>query len=155
VTRKRDDPYGDVKTYHFAKMIREDGMVSPLCADRPRALNLKRDSWTNRAEAVTCAKCRKRLKQQQEAAMADDTNMGAVEQDAPEIQELDCTKLIEREGWDCATCGHRHAGRTLANICIGCPCPETAPQNDADEASAVQEASTRETVQKLDSGGEE
>lgn len=40
------------------------------------------------------------------------------------IESLDVTKLVEQEGWDCETCGHRHAGRTLAYICIGCPCPE-------------------------------
>ncbi len=40
---------------------------------------------------------------------------------------MDCTELIKREGWDCTACGHRHAGRTLANICIGCPCVETTP----------------------------
>lgn len=37
------------------------------------------------------------------------------------------------EGWDCAKCGHRHAGRTLANICVGCPCPETAPLDTAED----------------------
>jgi hypothetical protein len=50
---------------------------------------------------------------------------------APQVNEvvpLDCTALVAREGWDCAACGHRHAGRTLANICIGCPCPETSPR---------------------------
>ncbi len=31
-------------------------------------------------------------------------------------------------GWDCTKCGHQHAGRELANICIGCPCPETQPE---------------------------
>jgi hypothetical protein len=44
-----------------------------------------------------------------------------------DIQPLDVTQLINREGWDCSTCGHRHAGRTLANICMGCACPETVP----------------------------
>lgn len=30
-------------------------------------------------------------------------------------------------GWKCTACGHVHR-RNLANICIGCPCPETKPQ---------------------------
>jgi hypothetical protein len=42
---------------HLAKMIRNDGAVSPLCAKKPRKLDLKISSWTNRAEAVTCKKC--------------------------------------------------------------------------------------------------
>jgi hypothetical protein len=50
---------------------------------------------------------------------------------APNIIPLDCTKLVEREGWDCPTCGHRHAGRPLAYICIGCLCPETKPPTPA------------------------
>lgn len=49
-----------------------------------------------------------------------------------DIHSLDCTTLVEREGWDCATCGHRHAGRTLGNICIGCHCPETIPASVED-----------------------
>lgn len=48
-----------------------------------------------------------------------------------EFQSLDVTQLIEREGWDCATCGHRHAGRTLAYICVGCPCPAQPPAEPA------------------------
>jgi tRNA(Ile2) C34 agmatinyltransferase TiaS len=43
----------------------------------------------------------------------------------PDIHVMDVTKLIDREGWDCPKCGHRHAGRTLGYICIGCPCPAT------------------------------
>lgn len=50
------------------------------------------------------------------------------------IVPLDCTALIDREGWDCEACGHRHAGRTLANICIGCPCAETAPTHNSQRA---------------------
>ena len=49
-----------------------------------------------------------------------------------QIHTLDVTRLTEREGWDCAKCGHRHAGWTLANICVGCPCPETAPMDTAE-----------------------
>jgi hypothetical protein len=45
------------KPIHLAKMIREDGAISPLCAVKPRKLDLKISSWTNRKEAVTCNKC--------------------------------------------------------------------------------------------------
>ena len=49
-------------TYHFASKINPDGDVSALCFDPPRAINLKRASWTMRENAVTCAKCRALLK---------------------------------------------------------------------------------------------
>jgi len=52
---------------------------------------------------------------------------------ANRAHQLDATKLIAREGWDCAKCGHRHAGLTLANICVGCPCPETTPLDTAED----------------------
>ena len=48
------NPYA--KPYHMADKISGRG-VSPLCAKTPRAINLKRASWTLREEAVTCAKC--------------------------------------------------------------------------------------------------
>ena len=50
------------------------------------------------------------------------------EQDLQNLRMIPADESIKREGWDCAKCGHRHTGRTLANICIGCPCPETEPQ---------------------------
>jgi hypothetical protein len=49
------------------------------------------------------------------------------------VEPLNVTKLIDREGWDCAKCGHRHAGQTLANICVGCPCSETTPPETAED----------------------
>lgn len=42
---------------HMARAIREDGAVSPLCAKTPRAINMKKESWVLRLEAVTCQKC--------------------------------------------------------------------------------------------------
>lgn len=51
------DPYHDNKKYHLAKMISAGGDVSPLCARTPRKINLKRELWTNRPEAVTCKRC--------------------------------------------------------------------------------------------------
>jgi hypothetical protein len=58
----RDDPYHDHKPYHFADKIRSDGAVSPLCAARPRALNLRRERWTLLKSAVTCKRCIEALK---------------------------------------------------------------------------------------------
>ncbi len=51
------------KTLHMAKHINQQGEVSPLCAPKPRALDLKKAGWTNRKEAVTCPKCLALLKQ--------------------------------------------------------------------------------------------
>jgi ribosomal protein L24E len=57
----RDDPYHDRKPYHMAKFVRKDGAVSPLCANKPRKLNLAREMWTLRKEWVRCKKCLARL----------------------------------------------------------------------------------------------
>ena len=45
------------KLCHFAAKIRADGAVSPLCAKKPRALDLTQSTWTLRREAVTCPRC--------------------------------------------------------------------------------------------------
>lgn len=47
-----------------------------------------------------------------------------------EIESLDVTRLVEREGFDCPECKHRHSGKTLAYICVGCPC-DFIPDFDA------------------------
>lgn len=47
---------------HFAKLISPTGGVSPLCAKKPRAINMKRASWTLGEKAVTCKKCQELLK---------------------------------------------------------------------------------------------
>lgn len=49
------------KPVHRAKLIGEGGCVSPLCAPRPRAINLRRATWTLRDEAVTCKRCLAKL----------------------------------------------------------------------------------------------
>ncbi len=56
-----DDPYRDNKPYHMAKLISSAGAVSPLCANKPRALDLKREKWTSDKAAVTCKKCLAKL----------------------------------------------------------------------------------------------
>jgi len=47
----------------MAKLISPNGDVSPLCADVPRVLDLRKESWTLRNEAVTCQKCKAKLAQ--------------------------------------------------------------------------------------------
>ena len=46
------------KVYHRAEKLRGDGAVSALCFSSPRAIDLRKASWTNRDEAVTCPKCK-------------------------------------------------------------------------------------------------
>ncbi len=46
------------KIIHRAAKIAGDGRVSPLCAEKPRAINLKRATWTLQPDVVTCPKCR-------------------------------------------------------------------------------------------------
>ena len=45
------------KRYHMAAKINSEGGVSALCFARPRAIDLRRATWTLRLEAVTCPKC--------------------------------------------------------------------------------------------------
>lgn len=54
----KDDPYYDKRTYHKGALMNAAGDVSPLCAKKPRRLDLKKHQlWTNRWEAVNCKKC--------------------------------------------------------------------------------------------------
>ena len=71
-----DDPYHDNKPYHMAHLYSQKGDVSPLCAVKPRKLNLDRELWTIRKEAVTCKKCLKKL---DESAAADRPDAGSEE----------------------------------------------------------------------------
>lgn len=54
------------KPVHMAKLIAEDGSVSPLCAKRPRKLKLDRETWCLRPQDVTCAACQKQNPQKLE-----------------------------------------------------------------------------------------
>lgn len=47
-----------MKVIHKAKLISQNGDVSPLCAVKPRKLDLKKESWTTDLTAVTCEKCK-------------------------------------------------------------------------------------------------
>lgn len=59
---RKDDPYFDQKVYHMAGLMNNHGGVSALCYSKPHTINLARgQSWTLRAEDVTCPKCRKIL----------------------------------------------------------------------------------------------
>lgn len=49
------------KKQHWAAKINGNGDVSALCFAKPRPINLRVASWTNRADAVTCPKCQKML----------------------------------------------------------------------------------------------
>lgn len=55
--RRKDDPYHDHKTYHYA-LFSNDGRVSALCYRPLRQINLKVAKWTTSQAAVTCEKCR-------------------------------------------------------------------------------------------------
>lgn len=53
------------RIYHRAHLTSSKGDVSPLCADRPRKINVKGGSgetWTLRDEAVTCPQCIERIR---------------------------------------------------------------------------------------------
>ena len=52
-----DQRFPKPKIVHMAAKIAPDGRVSPLCAPKPRAINLKRATWTRSAKFVTCPKC--------------------------------------------------------------------------------------------------
>lgn len=45
------------KLVHRAGKIRPDGAVSARCFKRPRAIDMKRASWTTTAAGVTCPNC--------------------------------------------------------------------------------------------------
>jgi hypothetical protein len=46
---------------HMAAKVRSDGGVSPLCAVRPRSIDVRRATWTLQPDAVTCPRCLARL----------------------------------------------------------------------------------------------
>lgn len=42
---------------HMASKVNATGDVSALCFDRPRVINLEKESWSFLVMAVTCQKC--------------------------------------------------------------------------------------------------
>lgn len=55
---------------HMGSGVRADGAVSARCFASPRAIDMKRATWTLRAEAVTCPRCSAILKRTATAAVA-------------------------------------------------------------------------------------
>lgn len=49
------------KLYHMSDKVNEHGGVSALCFKQPKAIDLRIASWTMRAEAVTCPKCKAKM----------------------------------------------------------------------------------------------
>jgi hypothetical protein len=43
---------------HLASLVNCDGSVSARCYRRPRAINLKRATWTLDPRKVTCPRCK-------------------------------------------------------------------------------------------------
>jgi hypothetical protein len=52
-----------VKPVHRAKLFSDTGTVSPLCAKSPKAINLRKATWTIVDDAVTCVRCLNRMKE--------------------------------------------------------------------------------------------
>lgn len=48
-----------MKVIHKAKLLSNNGDVSPMCAgwEKPKKINLKKESWTLVDKFVTCKKC--------------------------------------------------------------------------------------------------
>lgn len=45
----------------MAAKINVKGEVSAVCFDPPRPIDLKKGTWTNRPEAVTCKWCKRKM----------------------------------------------------------------------------------------------
>ena len=63
-----EDQIPTPKRVHLAKMIAPDGRCSALCAPKPRAINLKRATWTHWPKFVTCPECLSELEAQRGTA---------------------------------------------------------------------------------------
>ena len=50
-------PLPPTRMYHRADKIDARGRVSALCFGRPRAIDMRRASWTLTDAGVTCPKC--------------------------------------------------------------------------------------------------
>lgn len=51
-------PLPPTRMYHRCDKIDPKGRVSALCFSTPRAIDMRRASWTLTDAAVTCPKCR-------------------------------------------------------------------------------------------------
>lgn len=62
---RANDPYDDVKVYHYAAKFDKagSGAVSALCYTRPHAIDLtKGQSWVLTPDRVTCSRCKRLLR---------------------------------------------------------------------------------------------
>lgn len=64
ISQHGDADVRDDTIYHKWRLIRNDGATSPLCADRPRAVDLDIEACVYSTEHVTCPACIERLKDQ-------------------------------------------------------------------------------------------
>jgi hypothetical protein len=53
---------------HRADLINSHGSISALCFKKPHPINMMKESWTNRDEAVTCKACLKLINAQKQVA---------------------------------------------------------------------------------------
>lgn len=51
-------PLPPTRMYHRGDKIDARGRVSALCFPKPRAIDMKRATWTMQDGAVTCLKCK-------------------------------------------------------------------------------------------------
>jgi len=51
-------PLPQTRIYHRGDKINQRGGVSALCFATPRAIDMKRATWTSSDDAVTCPKCK-------------------------------------------------------------------------------------------------
>lgn len=58
-----DDPYNDVKVFHKANKINQNGRVSALCYKNPRPIPATRRYIMFSTEGVTCKRCLKMLRE--------------------------------------------------------------------------------------------
>ncbi len=42
---------------HYPKLINPEGEVTPLCAKKPKPIDMTKASWTFQKGGVTCRKC--------------------------------------------------------------------------------------------------
>lgn len=50
-----------VRKYHYATFVRKGGAISALCFTRPRAIDMRKATWTISAAAVNCQRCLKKM----------------------------------------------------------------------------------------------
>ena len=56
-----------LRVAHMGQKVNALGDVSALCFVKPRAIDLKRATWTLREQTVSCPKCRRLLEERRRA----------------------------------------------------------------------------------------